>query len=239
MNFLKHKSFSLLAIAALTGCGMVNEAPTRNQTSPLGINEHTSEIAQLDAQAKSLNSMANELVKKSTGQGAAIGAAVGCGLGLISASGAQKCVTGAVAGGVTGAAIGHQNGKRKVAARVAQVSKQDLSNTLLDANKKLGEIKQSLPEILASQDAELSRLREQKAAKEITQDSYATRVSQIREDRAKLADALMDSADKARISADNLGVAASQGQSGLMWHIGAAKRLEDEAMSTRSQINLL
>ncbi|WP_341199097.1 hypothetical protein [Lentibacter algarum] len=238
MITLKHTALSVFALTALSACGSIHESPTRSQATPMAF-AASSQYAEIDAQAASLNRMADELVRKSTGKGAVIGASLGCGLGLISASSAQKCVTGAVAGGVVGAVVGHEHGKRKVAARVAQVSKQELSNTLLDAGKQLSEIKQTLPQVLAQQNAELARLKQQKAANALSQEEYDTRFNAIRDARAALAAALSESADKARVSADNLGTAASQGQSGLMWHIGEAKRLEDDSMSTRSQITLL
>ena len=238
MITLKHTALSVLALTALSACGSIPESPTRSQATPMAF-AASSQYAEIDAQAASLNRMADELVRKSTGKGAVIGASLGWGLGLISASSAQKCVTGAVAGGVVGAVVGHEHGKRKVAARVAQVSKQELSNTLLDAGKQLSEIKQTLPQVLAQQNAELARLKQQKAANALSQEEYDARFNAIRDARAALAAALSESADKARVSADNLGTAASQGQSGLMWHIGEAKRLEDDSMSTRSQITLL
>ena len=234
MITLKRTALSVLALTALSACGSIHESPTRSQATPMAF-AAASQYAEIDAQAASLNRMADELVRKSTGKGAMIGASLGCGLGLISASSAQKCV----AGGVVGAVVGHEHGKRKVAARVAQVSKQELSNTLLDAGKQLSEIKQTLPQVLAQQNAELARLKQQKAANALSQEEYDARFNAIRDARAALAAALSESADKARVSADNLGTAASQGQSGLMWHIGEAKRLEDESMSTRSQITLL
>lgn len=233
-----HTAFYALSLMALSACASINESPTRNHAAPIGLTS-ASEFAVISAQADSLNRMADELVRKSTGQGALIGASLGCGLGLISAKSAQNCVVSAVAGGVAGAVAGHHSGKQKVAARVAQISKQELSNTLLTADKQLGEINQSLPQVLAAQDAELARLKQQKAANTLSPEDYNARVGAIRDTRAALADALMESADKARASADNLGTAAAQGQTGLMWHIGEAKRLEDGAMSTRSQITLL
>lgn len=233
-----HIALSALALMALSACASIHESPTRSPAMPLGALP-SAQFADLATQAESLNRIADELVRKSTGRGAFVGASLGCGLGLISAKSAQNCVASAVAGGVTGAVIGHQSGKRKVAARVAQISKQELSNTLLDAGKQLGEIEQTLPEVLAAQDAELARLKGQRDAKALSREDYDARFRAIRDARAALADALMDSAEKARISANTLGTAASQGQTGLMWHIGQAKQLEEKSISTRSTITLL
>ncbi|WP_439111773.1 hypothetical protein [Lentibacter sp.] len=239
MITLKPAVLSLVAFSTLTACGASNEVATRGDAAPLNFATSSPELRLIDEQAETLQQMSRDLVRRSTGKGAAMGAAVGCGLGLISASNASKCVAGAVAGGAVGAVVGHGHGKRKVAARVATVSQGDMALSLRNANATLSEIKTSLPSLLAKQDAELKALKRQRAANTITEEAYTARLDEIRATRAKLADALMDSADKARTSADNLGLAASQGQSGLMWHIGAAKRLEEESISTRSTITLL
>lgn len=239
MITLKPAMLSILAFSTLTACGAHNEVPTRGEAAPLNFAASSPELRLIDEQAETLRQMSRDMVRRSAGKGAAMGAALGCGLGLVSASSANKCVAGAVTGGAVGAVVGHAQGKRKVATRVAKVSQGDMALSLRNADATLSGIKATLPKILAQQDAEIDTLTRQRAAGTLTEEAYTARLDEIRAARAELADALMDSADKARISADNLGLAAARGQSGLMWHIGAAKRLEEESISTRSTISLL
>lgn len=237
MNTFQRNALTLLAISALTACSVPNDSATRAQSDPLGVVAPRGDVTRLGEQAQSLNRLATEMVRKSTGKGAAYGAVIGCGLGLVSASNAKKCVVGAVAGGGVGALIGREHGKRKVARSVAKVSAQDMGNSLHATDKQLKEIRKTLPETLAKQDAELAKLRQQQAAGKLTQEEYDARVAGISGARANLAKALTDSAEMARASADNLGVASLK-QSELLWHIGFAKQLEDDAISTRQQIKL-
>ncbi len=238
INLRNFKVLPLVALVAVSACSSSQDAATRLQATPLTLGSEQSEIALIEAQAASLNSMSNQLVKQSTVRGAKLGAAVGCGLALVSAKNAQKCLTGAIVGGGTGAAAGYVSGKRMVAQRVSRVPTGDLYNTLNETTRKMTEIKGSLPKILAAQDAELAMLKRQRAANALSPEDYAVRVGHIRDARTKLAQALTNSAENAHLSADKLGKASVKGQPELLWHIGAAKRLEQDAISTRSQIKL-
>ncbi len=237
MNKIARYFLPILAASALSACAISNESATRAQTDTLSFSALAPETVLVHQQAESLTRLSKEMIRKSTGKGAAIGAAVGCGLVLVSAKNAQKCLGGAVVGGAVGAVVGHEQGKRKVAKSVAKVSANDMFNTLKETETKVSEVRTSLPETLAKQDAILASLQAQRDAGKLSPKAYKEQVMQIHEARARLAEALDNSAKSARTSADNLGVASLR-QPELLWHIGAAKRLEQTAVSTHKQIKL-
>ncbi|WP_298679380.1 hypothetical protein [uncultured Lentibacter sp.] len=230
---------ALMACTALAGCATPPDTATRAQTAPLDTAFASTEYSALTEQARSLNRMADDLLRESTGRGAALGAAVGCGLGLVSKGNAQRCLAGAVTGGTVGAVMGQAHGQRKLAQRLEKVSRDDMAGALRAADTQLETLQNNLPALLQRQDAELKALQARHAAGTISQAEHDSRISQIRDSRAALAHALTNSAEKARAAADNLGRAAAKGQSGLIWHIGAAKQLEEQSLSTRSAITLL
>ncbi|PIE12836.1 MAG: hypothetical protein CSA70_07705 [Rhodobacterales bacterium] len=228
-----------MALAPLVACGETQSTATRLNTGPALFQSGSFDAALLDEQATSLTRLADDMVRKSTGKGAMIGAAVGCGLAIATASSAQDCVVGAAAGGISGALMGRTYGNKQLEKRIAQVNASDMVKSIRRNNSALDEVAQTLPGILAQQDAELAQLKREQEAGTMSEARYEKRVAAIRDARAKLALALTDSAHKARLSAQNLGAAAKNGQPGLGWHIGAAKRIEQQALSTRARISLL
>lgn len=232
----------LLSIAALTltACAQtVPQAPTRLETNPLGF--HGSVLASdgMTEQARALNAHANAIVRASTLKGAVIGAAVGCGLSVLSASSAGNCITSAAVGAAGGAVIGNIAGKKDVKRRVTLASPNALVRNLRKANDNLASIQTSLPDLLAAQDAELNRLSLSFAAGQVSKQAHDTRVKAIRDDRAKLAEALLMTAQQSQKAATNLRAAAQAGHSGLDWHISATDQLARDSLSSRSSINLL
>lgn len=239
MKPLYFRVLPLLAITSLSACGNSYSTATRSHASPHIQLTGATGIAVLDEQAASLNRMADDMVRKSMGKGAMIGAAVGCGLALASASNAKNCVAGAAAGGVGGALIGRAHGKKQVQKRMAKVNPSDMVRAIRRGNKVMQGLHETLPGILAKQDAEVARLKAAQAAGDISQADFDRQIARIRDARMALAQALTDSAQKARQSADNLSTATRQGQPGLGWHIGAARQIERQAISARAKISLL
>lgn len=232
----------LVSIAALTltACSQTTtHAPTRLETNPLGF--HGSVLASdgMTEQARELNAHANAIVRASTLKGAAIGAAVGCGLGVLTGSNASNCLTSAAVGAAGGAIIGNMAGKKDVKRRVTMASPNALVRNLRKANDNLASIQSSLPDLLAAQDAELNHLSLSFAAGQVSKETHDMRVNAIREDRAKLAEALLMTAQQSKKAATNLRAAAQAGHSGLDWHIGATDQLARDSLSSRSSITLL
>lgn len=234
------KAFLLQALLAssLAACSTAEQTPTRLDTAAMPQIEANAPLSEAELQAQSLLRLSDDIVRRSTGRGAAIGAAVGCSLALVSKSSAKRCVTGALAGGATGAMIGHAKGKEEVKQRLHKVSPDDMARALRETDAKVAEIKHSLPQTLARQNAEVASLKAAHAEGRIPQAQYETRLGRIRAERAALADALTTSAQSANLVAQNLGKASANGQRNLMWHINKSMRLEEEATSARAQITL-
>lgn len=237
----KHLVISALVTASLAGCMKTNDAVisssgmSKAQASRLA----TTQEAALSEQAVALRHMTQDIIRKSTTRGMAIGAVAGCGLALVSASNAKNCVTAAVAGGAVGALAGHAQGKKQAVKRVELVSPSALVRSIAKANDKMEVVSQDLPNLLAQQDTDLAALNQQMAQGQITEAEFAHRFEVIKANRAQLAEALSLSAAQANEAHRNLQSAASQGQTGLDWHLHATKKLAREATSARSAISLL
>tara|TARA_R110002096_G_scaffold12971_19_gene46164 strand:- start:2067 stop:2792 length:726 start_codon:yes stop_codon:yes gene_type:complete len=234
--------FTLIIAIAVSGC----TAPTRNtgdwtaQTvNPLSFQEGFQDETIMVEQAQALDEMMQKIVRSSTIKHAAVGAAVGCGLVVVTGSNAAGCVQAAAAGGLVGAISGNISGKRDVARRVELVSANALVLSIRKSNDKLDQVNENLPALMARQDEEVKALKELKASGSIDTKIYQMRLTAIRENRAKLAQALLLSSQQASTARDNLQEAVSQGQSGLEWHINAIDQMERQTLSARSMISLL
>lgn len=235
-------SITILAFSLVAGCS--NSTVTRQESlnAPVGLlsfSQNTQQEDVVSKQAHALNDLSGDIVRASTIKGLKVGAAVGCGLAIVSAANAQRCVAGAVAGGAIGAAVGHQSGKRQVAKRVELVDPNRLVRSIRKTNDQMEILTTSLPALLAAQDQELEQLAFERDLGQLSQADYDARFSEIKAHRAALANSLTLSAQQALVAGKNLDNAASQGQFGLDWHLGATKRLSKEAASARSSISLL
>ena len=232
-----------LSIAALTltacSASTQHNMPTRLEVNPLGV--HSSALASdgMTEQAQALNAHAKAIVRASTLKGAMIGAAVGCGISVLAASAASNCVKSAAVVAAGGALAGNIAGKRDVKRRVTLASPNALVRNLRKANGSLAEIETSLPELLAQQDAELNHLSLAFASNQVSKQTHDQRVAAIRQDRAALAQALLQSAQESKQAAANLRAASDAGHTGLDWHISATDQLARETLSARSTISLL
>ncbi|MGC1497696.1 MAG: hypothetical protein WA790_17965 [Sulfitobacter sp.] len=232
----------LVFAVAVSGCAQTAISPaevTRADTSTLAFQATDKSGLALQSQADSLNDMAAGIVRASTVKGAMIGAAVGCGIAIATASGSEKCVTGALVGGAGGAAVGNIVGKKDVARRVEIANPNALVRSIRRSNDKLAKVQTGLPAHLAAQDAQLKRLKAGLANGTVSQEGYDKSVADIRDNRAQLAEALTLTASQARTATTNLESAATQGQTGLEWHIMATSKLERDTVSARSSIGLL
>lgn len=190
-------------------------------------------------QARALDQMTKDILRRTTMQGAAIGAAAGCGLAVVSASEGGKCLMGALAGGAAGAVVGNAVGQRKVRERVELVSLSRVTPAISGAQKQMATLTETMPGLLESQDQEIADLKAAHAAGEISDKAYAGRMAEIRAARAEVAQALSMSAEQAHAAKLALKDAGAKGQTGLDWHIMSIETLEDEAVSARSRISLL
>lgn len=236
------KPFAPFAVvAALGACAQSpsTQETTRFDGSPLTFHNDAVVTREVSEQTKALEASARQIVRASTGKGAALGAAVGCGVGLISSGNVSGCARSAASSAVVGAVKGHLDGKKEVTRRVEIASPNALVRNIRHANAQLDQIEASLPALLAAQDAELDALAIALAGGTISQKKHDRRKAQIAADRAALAEALTLSASQSKLAEQNLRAAAEQGQTGLDWHINATSQLAEESISARSNISLL
>ena len=229
-------------VAALSACSQsapTAGAITRADTMPIGFQSTNTSSSVLQSQADGLTQMANGIVRASTAKGAMFGAALGCGISVIAAGSVDKCVTGALVSGASGAITGNRAGKKDVARRVEIADPNALVRSIRRSNDGLVTLNETLPAHLAAQDAELRALKAGLADGSVSQARYDQKVDAIRQNRAKLAEALTLAAHQSRTAVANLENAAAQGQTGLEWHILATSKLEENTISARSSIKLL
>ena len=239
---VRMKFLPILCVTLIGGCGQVsNDAfeTSRFDTSHVAIADVTRSDKAMAEQAELLNDMAKGIVRASTRRGAAISATFGCGLALVAASAAKDCVAGALVGAAGGALVGNAAGKKELARRIEVVSPSDVVRSISRTKDQLRSVQATLPAHLAKQDTELATLKAALGRGAISQEAFEKRLGEIRDNRAQLAQALMQSENETRTAAQNLSAAATKGQTGLDWHILSTKKIEEDAFSTRSSITLL
>ena len=235
-------TISLAAAVLVSGCA----APTADRAAQFGASsgalsfkENRENDAGMVEQTAALDALMRDIVRNSTIKHAAVGAAVGCGISVLAASDASGCLRAAAAGGVVGAVSGNLAGKREVAQRMELFSANDLVRSIRKSNDQLDDITTHLPQMLAQQQEDVATLNQLKASGAISEDAYDAQLADIRTSRAEVAEALVLSADQAKLAQNNLAEAADQGQPGLEWHIRAIEQMERETLSARSTISLL
>ncbi|MGX9354602.1 hypothetical protein ACS3SW_05420 [Roseobacteraceae bacterium S113] len=193
----------------------------------------------LEAQARSLEALTDDVIKAATWKGAGVGALAGCSLAVLSASNASQCVGGALLGGAVGAAIGNQKGKAQVAEQLTLVSRDDVAQSLSRASARMGSVRAGLRDVLAAQDAEAAMLKRDLASGAVSQETYDARLASMGETRRIVAEALMLTAKQAKAAKVQLEEVRGQGQDGLEWHVETVSTLEADAVSARTAISLL
>jgi hypothetical protein len=227
-----------LSAILVSGCTDVPGSVTRAYEAPLTFHNYQNPELELQAQARALQNMANDLVRRATLRGAATGAVLGCGAALVTASGLKTCATGALVAGGAGSVVGYHQGKKQVADTVS-AQMQDLDQHLAGLHGQTGRIAGDLPAVLAAQDAELARLKSDARAGRIPQATVAARIDEIRKARADIALAL-DHATADIITARATMAETSSRQSvDLLDQITLTRQLETDLYKARSAISLI
>lgn len=230
--------FSSLSVIAVVGaCAPASQVTTRADTTPLSF-QQSPELNSVEEQAVALNHMADQLVYRSTVQGAASGAIISCGVASLW-GGARSCAVGAAAGGAAGGFLGRAFGKRDVDTRVELVSADALVKSIRGMNGQMDALQISLPELIAEQDAELSDMKMRRDVGALSQTEYEQGVFTISQSRARIAHALTLTEEQAKQANFNMQNVGEQGQDGLDWHLSATAQLAREANSARSMISPL
>ena len=242
--FWRHIVFRLkttlasVLVLAVAGCAQTKTpfaSSMSHQAVPAAQSQQEHVLAE---QADALNKMSTDLVRKTTLNGAAIGALAGCGLAVVGGS-KNQCIQAALVGGAVGAVTGHAKGKARVAKRVEIVELSRVLPSLRTTTNQLGVVASGVDTLIAEQDAEIFALKQQVEAGQLSQETYETRLSDIRLVRSELAQALSLSASQAKQANLALQNAQDQGQTGVEWYISATEKLEQDSVSARAKLSLL
>lgn len=234
---LRPTALSACFALILAGCASTPPAPSAVTRNVFDVDPSLAQERILTGQAHALTEMTHEIQRKAALKGAALGALTGCGLSVLSQSARSKCLTGAVTGGALGAAFGYVQGQKDVQKRVDAGALGRLKPAMVAANAKMDDLGATLPDVLASQDAEIAQLKAQHRAGSISKSAYDARLSDIRAHRMSIAQALTMSAQQLA-EAQKL-LQDGDDQDGLAWYLHKVKKLEQDTMSARSKISLL
>lgn len=213
---------------------------SRNETSSVEfMSSAAAQEHEMHMQAQALDEMTRDMMVKATTQGAVLGAVAGCGLAAMTGAGKNKCLGGALVGGAVGGAIGHAQGKKQVKERVELVSLSRVMPSIKASKDQMALVEKGIPDMLAAQEKEISTLQRDRDAGRISEETFETRVGEIRENRRALAQSLSLSAEQSSEALAALKSAEAEGQDGLSWYIHTVSGIEQDAVSARSTISLL
>lgn len=199
----------------------------------------TAEERELEAQVRDLDQVTKNIVVSNTVQGAVFGALAGCGVGLLLGGGRDDCAKGAVVGGLAGGVAGNQVGQAAAQKKREMVERDKVLANLRGVSTKLDGIEGRLHAVLRSQDAELTSLRRQVKANQISQSAYEKRVQAINANRKAVDSGLAKSQANVAETRQEIRVATQQGQSGLGTIDKAAASTESRLARNRKLLTLI
>jgi len=178
------------AVVTLSACqdttnpGSVSASSAPNQVQTVATASvqrgKTAEEKKLEQEVLSLNQVTRDIVVNNTIQGALAGAAVGCVLAHLNNG---SCGRGAVAGGLFGGVAGNQVGQQAAEAKRDLVQADQTIAKLKNVNARLGSVEEQLRAVVSRQNSEISSLRRQLAAGQVSKSSYDARISAINNNR--------------------------------------------------------
>ena len=114
-----------------------------------------------------------------------------------------------------------------------------LVESIRNMNGQISALQSSLPELVAEQDAKLSRLKVRRSTRTISRQNFELRTGAIQESRVAIVASLTQAIQQTEQASLNITAAVEQGQQGLVWHLGATNQLARAADSVRSTISPL
>ncbi|MEM7472690.1 MAG: hypothetical protein AAF340_15175 [Pseudomonadota bacterium] len=226
--------FAILSLA-LTAC----TEDTLSSVSGGGGGKKTAQERKLEQDVRSLNQQTQSIITKNTLQGAAVGALAGCGVALLFGGDGGDCARGAVAGGVVGGVAGNQVGKKAAKVNQELVKQRETIAKLSGINKRLGGIEANLRSVVRSQNAEISSLRRQVNAKQISASQYNARVKAIQSNRKNVRDGLVKAENNVTKSQVELAKLEKQGGKPLTQTKRAASSTKSRLTRLRKSVRLV
>lgn len=231
-------SLGLALVLSLAGCAAQDVTRTQAGLTAADMAPVMTHQDHLVAdQADALRDLTGDLLRKATLKGAAFGAVLGCGLATVIGDGG--CVPAALVGGAIGGVAGHASGQRAIARQIEIISPDAVLPALSRARAQSRRVETGVHALLAAQDAQLAAMAQRVAQGTLPQADLDQHRAEIRQMRADLANALLQSAEQTRATRAAILAARDQGQDGLDWYLSATDELERQVISTRSAIDLL
>jgi hypothetical protein len=193
----------------------------------------------LEAEAKSLNQVTNDIIVRNTVEGAVVGALAGCGIALLMGGDGNDCARGAVVGGVAGGVTGNQVGRAAAAKNVELVKRDQVLANLRGVSTRLNSVESNLRSVVRAQNAEIASLNRQLAAGQVTKSSYNARVNAINSNRRTVESALAASERNIVKTRNELRSARQQGQQGLGPVDSAAASTQDRLARNRKLLAII
>lgn len=193
----------------------------------------------LEAEAKSLNQVTNDIIVRNTVEGAVVGALAGCGIALLMGGDGNDCARGAVVGGVAGGVTGNQVGRAAAAKNVELVKRDQVLANLRGVSTRLNSVESNLRSVVRAQNAEIASLNRQLAAGQVTKSSYNARVNAINSNRRTVDSALAASERNIVKTRNELRSARQQGQQGLGPVDSAAASTQDRLARNRKLLAII
>lgn len=215
-------------------------ATTKPATATTAVStQKTAAERKLEAEAKSLNQVTNNIIVRNTVEGAVVGALAGCGIALLLGGDGDDCAAGAVVGGVAGGVTGNQVGRAAAAKNVELVKRDQVLANLRGVSTRLNSVETNLRAVVRSQNAEIASLNRQLAAGQITKSSYNARVNAINSNRRAVDSALAASERNIVKTRNEIKSAQRQGQGGLGGVESAAASTQDRLARNRKLLALV
>jgi len=231
---------------ALAGCtettsGGASGASTK-PASAVALSSSSQKTAaekKLEAEAKSLNQVTNNIIVRNTVEGAVVGALAGCGIALLLGGDGDDCASGAVVGGLAGGVAGNQVGRAAAAKNVELVKRDQILANLRGVSTRLNSVEANLRSVVKAQNAEITSLNRQLAAGQISKSSYNARVNSINSNRRAVDSALASSERNIVKTRNEIKSAQRQGQQGLGSVDSAAASTQDRLARNRKLLALV
>jgi uncharacterized protein YcfJ len=231
---------------ALAGCtettsGSSSSASTKPSSSVAlsSSSQKTAAEKKLEAEAKSLNQVTNNIIVRNTVEGAVVGALAGCGIALLLGGDGDDCASGAVVGGLAGGVAGNQVGRAAAAKNVELVKRDQILANLRGVSTRLNSVEANLRSVVKAQNAEITSLNRQLAAGQISKSSYNARVNSINSNRRAVDSALASSERNIVKTRNEIKSAQRQGQQGLGSVDSAAASTQDRLARNRKLLALV
>jgi hypothetical protein len=212
-------------------------APSNLASSPSS--QKTAAERNLEAEAKSLSKVTNDIIVRNTVEGAVIGALAGCGIALMLGGDGEDCAGGAVVGGLAGGVAGNQVGRAAASKNVELVNRDQVLANLRGVSTQLNSVEANLRTVVRAQNAEISSLNRQLAAGQISESSYKARVNSINSNRRTVDSALASSEQNIVKTRNEIRSAESQGQQGLASVESAAASTQERLARNRKLLTLV